>query len=133
MHKHARAQAAGSRRLLLPLARRIAATAASSSSDPPPAHPEAVMALPPPSVSVVSGASLATVPLDSCDSVPAAGTRLTQHLWAVLSLPDCTHVATAHGCHGTVELPPGSYQVGLLVLDDADETSIVLRNVSVAG
>ncbi|WIA16632.1 hypothetical protein OEZ85_013295 [Tetradesmus obliquus] len=67
------------------------------------------------------------------NSSPKPGTTIRQYVWAVASMPDRQSVANATGKVAQVRLPPGSYMVGLLVLDSSYGNAIALKNFIVAG
>jgi hypothetical protein len=89
----------------------VVGTSSNPSNPNPNATAVAAISLPPPSVLAASGSGLTRVALDSTGSLPAAGTRVANVLWAVVSIPGRTAVANTTGSVGEVWLFPGNYQV----------------------
>ncbi|KAI8472685.1 MAG: hypothetical protein J3K34DRAFT_519556 [Monoraphidium minutum] len=83
----------------------------------------AAISLPAPAVPQATGSGLTRVALDAAGSSPAGGARLTSVLWAVVALPGRAAAANASGAAAEVWLPPGDYQVGLLISDSAGNTA----------
>lgn len=67
--------------------------------------------------------------LDAQGSSPKPGTSITQYVWAVVRLPSKAAVANATGRLAQVQLPRGTYQLGLLVVDSAAGNAIAQKNV----
>ncbi|WIA36853.1 hypothetical protein OEZ86_008104 [Tetradesmus obliquus] len=85
------------------------------------------------SYTAASPGSLTTILLDAQNSSPKPGTTITQYVWAVISMPDRQPVANTTGKVAQVRLPPGSYQLGLLVLDSSAGNAIAQKNFIQAG
>uniref|UniRef100_A0A383WLE3 PKD domain-containing protein n=1 Tax=Tetradesmus obliquus TaxID=3088 RepID=A0A383WLE3_TETOB len=85
------------------------------------------------SYTAASPGSLTTILLDAQNSSPKPGTTITQYVWAVISMPDRQPVAITTGKVAQVRLPPGSYQLGLLVLDSSAGNAIAQKNFILAG
>ena len=93
----------------------------------------AVIAQPNPWVPGPAGGGQATVSLDAAGTQPSPGNRLTQWVWAVITLPDKTPITNTTGPVATAALPPGDYQVGLLAIDSAGDNAIAKKNFTVGG
>ncbi|WIA16634.1 hypothetical protein OEZ85_013297 [Tetradesmus obliquus] len=85
------------------------------------------------SYTAASPGGLTTILLDAQNSSPKPGTTITQYVWAVISMPDRQPVANTTGKVAQVRLPPGSYQLGLLVLDSSAGNAIAQKNFILAG
>jgi len=96
----------------------------------------AVITWPPPVVQAAAAeaGNLTTIALDASGSTgPDDATSIVQYIWAVVSMPGKQPVAVAEGRLAGVKLAPGSYQVGLLVLDAQEATATVRKEFSVLG
>jgi hypothetical protein len=85
------------------------------------------------SCTAASPGGLTTLLLDAQNSSPKPGTTITQYVWAVISMPNKQPVANTTGKVAQVRLPPGRYQLGLLVLDSSEGNAIAQKNFLVAG
>jgi hypothetical protein len=93
----------------------------------------AVIQLPNSYVPAGPAGGMASVPLDAFGTQASPGNRLTQWVWAVISLPDKTPVTNTTGSTAVVSLPGGDYQVGLLAIDSAGDNAIAKKNFTVGG
>lgn len=80
-----------------------------------------------------SPGGVTTVTLDAQNSAPRPGSTITQWVWAIVDQQNKTAVANATGRVAQVRLAPGSYQVGLLILDNSPEakSAIAQKNFQV--
>jgi hypothetical protein len=79
------------------------------------------------------GGSQVTVNLDAAGSQPSPGNKLTQWVWAVITLPDKAPITNTSGPSTSVTLPEGEYQVGLLAIDSSGDNAIAKKNFTIGG
>ncbi|KAF6256391.1 hypothetical protein COO60DRAFT_1702340 [Scenedesmus sp. NREL 46B-D3] len=72
--------------------------------------------------------------LDGSGSAPASSRgTISQYIWAVVSMPNKQPVANATGRLTTINVPAGSYQVGLLVADSDGNTATARKNFATSS
>lgn len=94
----------------------------------------AVITWPPELVQAASANGVTTVALDASGSAAASsGATITQYIWAVVDQATRTAAGNATGRLTTVNLPPGSYQIGLLVMDSQGHTASARKDFTVGS
>jgi hypothetical protein len=87
----------------------------------------AVISLPNSFVPAATDGNMVSVTLDARGTQASPGNKLTQFVWAVISLPDKTPVTNTTGSRAVVSLPPGDYQAGLLAIDSSGDNAIAKK------
>lgn len=72
-----------------------------------------------------------TLQLRGEQSCGAGGAALSSYVWAVIALPDKQLVFNSTGPASSVELKPGTYMVGLLVMDGRSNHAVHMRNITI--